>query len=233
MTKKPSYMTVEEMRAHPELLEKEEQGGGSRFRGTTTPELAFKYFTDTNAHVLECGPHTGSFTKLLQEKGYANIHAVDFYDALSFADRSKLDFKVVDMNTEKLPYEDAFFQYVAAWGIGEHMENPYHFCREVHRVMKPDGIFIFALPNVFHIISRLVFLKKGTFPRWAESNNHITIFTRDTFKKTYLRYFDLVETVYTKPGIQYSFLHIFDRFLPANEWFANYIIYVLRWKSVE
>lgn len=229
--KKPSYITVAEMRAHPEWTEKEEQDGGTRFRGTTTPEVAWKYFTDKKAHVLECGPHTGAFTRLLQEHGYENIHAVDFYDALTFPDGTHIDFQLVDMNTEPLPYQDKFFSYVTAWGIGEHMENPYHFMREVHRVVRPDGIFIFALPNVFHIMSRLLFLKKGTFPRWNGSNNHITVFTKDTFKKTYLRYFELVETVYTKPGIQYSFFHIFDRFLPANEWFANYVIYVLRWKA--
>ncbi len=231
--KKPPYITVEEMRAHPEWVREDREDGGTRFLGTTTPDLVFKYFTDKNAPVLECGPDRGMFTKMLLDKGYTRVHAADFYNNLFFPDRRQFDFKIVDMNKETLPYADKMFAGVTAWGIGEHMENPYHFCREVHRVMKEDGIFIFALPNVFHIISRLLFLKKGTFPRWNESNNHITVFTKDTFKKTYLRYFELVKTVYTKPGIQYSFFHIFDRFLPTNEWFANYIIYVLRWKPID
>ena len=231
--KKPPYITVEEMRAHPEWTRENREGGGTRFEGSTAPGIAFRYFTDKKAAVLDCGPDRGMFAKLLQERGFENVHAVDFYDNVSFPDRSKLTFHLVDMNREVMPYADKFFSGVTAWGIGEHMENPYFFCREVHRVMKPGGIFIFALPNVFHIISRLLFLKKGTFPRWNISNNHITVFTKDTFAKTFLRYFELVETVYTKPGIQYSFFPVFDRFLPANEWFANYIIYVLRWKSID
>ncbi len=226
--KKPVYMTVEEMRQHPELIEPEEEEGGSRFRGTTTPELAFTYFPDKNGAILECGPHRGAFTKLLLKHGYTDIHAVDFYDGLMGVDRQKVDFCVVDMNTEKLPYSDNYFSGVTAWGIGEHMENPYFFMREVHRVLTPGGVIIFALPNVAHIMSRLVFLKRATFPRWSESNNHIAIFTRDIIKKTFLRSFALIETVYTRPGIHYLFFHMFNRFLPANEWFGNYVVYVMK-----
>lgn len=226
--KKPAYITVEEMRSHPEWLETHDVDGGTRFKGTTTPELAYKYFVNKDAHILECGPHMGMFTKCLIDRGYKNIHTLDFFDAIKFVDKKSIDFKLIDLNTEKMPYPDNYFEYVTAWGIGEHMENPFHFMREVYRTLKPGGIFIFALPNVFHIISRLLFLKKGTFPRWNESNNHIMLFTHDTFKKTFLRYFNLVETVYTKPGIQYLFFNKFDKFLPSNEWFSNYVVYVLR-----
>lgn len=230
--KKPAYITVEEMRSYPEWVqEKEEAEGGTRFMGTTEPCLALKYFP-RDGKILECGPHTGAFTKILQDEGYADIHAVDFYDALKFPDRSKMAFTLADFNTEKIPYPDNSFDGVTAWGIGEHMENPYHFMREVHRVIKPGAKFIFALPNVFHIMSRLLFLKKGMFPRWNETNNHITVFTKDTFKKTFLRYFDLADTVYTKPGIYCFGKERFRGLLPANEWFGNYVIYVLEKRQV-
>ncbi len=224
--KKPAYITVEEMRAHPEWVREIDSGGGTRFRGTTEPLLALKYFSK-NGVILECGPESGAFTKFLQDNGFSNLHAADFYDVLEFPDRAKMKFTATDLNTELLPYQDNFFDGVTAWGIGEHMENPYHFMREIHRVIKPGAKFIFALPNVFHITSRLLFLKKGTFPRWNESNNHITVFTKDTFKKTFLRYFNLVDTVYTKSGIYCFGKERFKNVLPANEWFSNYIIYIL------
>ena len=228
--KKPAYITVEEMRTHPEWQEKASEDGGTRFKGSTSPEIAFKYFTNKNGHILECGPHLGMFTKLLQERGYTNIHTLDFFDAMKFVPKDSIDFRILDLNTEKFPFEDNTFDGVTAWGIGEHMENPFHFMREVHRTINPNGIFIFALPNVFHIISRLLFLKRGEFPRWTHNNNHIMIFSKGTFKKTFLRYFDLVETIYTKPGIQYLFFNKFDKYLPSNEWFGNWVVYVMRKK---
>jgi len=95
--------------------------------------------------------------------------------------------------------------------------------------MKDDGVFIYALPNVFHIVSRLLFLKQGNFPRWV-GNNHISVLPKAVFEKTFLRFFDLVEVRYTKPGIQYLFFKIFNKFLPANQWFGNYVVYVLKKK---
>jgi len=223
------YLTVEELRKNKTMREDVSPDGGTRFRGTTEPRLALKYFSK-DGQILECGPHFGMFTKFLQDNGFIKIHLLDFYDALTFVEKNKITFKEVDFNTETMPYPDDFFDGITAWGIVEHMENPFHFTREVHRVLKKDAIYIMALPNIFHIMSRLIFLKKGMFPRWDTANNHIFVLPRGVFEKTMLRYFDLVEMVYTKPDIQYAFLNKISRRLPANEWFANYVIYVLKKK---
>lgn len=227
----PAYLTVEELRSRAyREKDKIRQDGGSRFIGTTEPKLALHYFSKNGA-ILECGPHFGMFTKFLQDEGFTNIHTLDFFNALEFPKKENLPFHEIDFNRERMPYADDFFDGVTAWGIIEHMENPFHFTREVHRVMKDGGIYIMALPNVFHIMSRLLFLKKGVFPRWDVNKNHIFVLPRGVFEKTILRYFDLVETRYTKPGFQFLFFDRFSRLLPANEWFGNFVIYVLKKKK--
>jgi len=223
-----SYLTVEELRKlRPK--DKSSEDGGSRFLGSTEPDLALKYLKKDGV-ILECGSHLGMFTRILQERGFCNIHTLDFYDALVFPEREKLTFHEINFNKETMPYTQEYFDGVTCWGMVEHLENPFHFTREVHRVLKPGGIYIMALPNVFHIMSRLLFLKKGVFPRWDKNKNHIFILPRGVFEKTILRYFDLVETVYTKPAIHHPWLNWVSSWLPANEWFGNFIIYVLRWK---
>jgi SAM-dependent methyltransferase len=189
------------------------------------PELALEYFSK-DGPVLECGPIFGSFTEYLQKHGFTDIHVLDFVNLLRFPDPKKLTFHEIDFNMELIPYNNSFFNGAAAWGIGEHLENPFHFIREVHRVLKPSGIFLFSVPNVFHIVSRLLFLKKGMFPRWNESNNHISILPRGVFEKTVLRYFDLVDTRYVKPSVELRFFRRFS--YPANQCFGNYVVYVLR-----
>lgn len=228
------YLTVKELRenAHKLKTDGSYEKGGTRFVGTTEPRLALKYFPKKDGKILECGPAFGSFTKYLKDNGYKNIYLLDFYEALSFVKKEDFPFHEIDFNKEAMPYADGFFAGVTAWGILEHMENPFHYLREVHRVLNPEsGVFILALPNVFHIISRLMFLKKGIFPRWDAKKNHIFVLPRGVFENTVLRYFDLVETIYTKPSIQYLGLERFSKWLPANEWFGNYVIYILKWKS--
>ena len=225
------YLTVEEMRAHEDMLKQDVNmdQGGSRFSGSTDTELALKYLPK-NGRVLECGPSIGSFTKFLQEQGYRDIHALDFTDAMTFPDKSKLTFHAMDFNRDRMPYPDGFFDAACAWGVAEHMENPYQFLREVHRVLKDGGVLLFSVPSIFHWMSRLLFFKTGMFPRWNRRNNHIAVFPRGVFEKIVSRYFVMAERRYTRPSLWLNRPGKFSRLLPKNEWFGNYEVHVLKKK---
>ncbi len=229
------YLTIEEMRQNREFLRQEEKKdlethGGSRFVGSTDVETALKYFS-ANDKILECGPSAGVFMKLLQDRGFKNLHALDLVDVLICPDRSKVTFQEIDFNKDTFPYADKSFDGATAWGMIEHLENPYHFMREVHRVLKNDHYFLVAVPSMFHWWSRLIFFKAGMFPRWNRRNNHISVFPRGVFEKIFLRYFTLEKTLYTRPSF---WLNIFDwtsTYMPENEWFGNYVVYVLKRKE--
>ncbi len=240
------YVTIEEMRAAPRLIEDlPKAGGGTRYEGSTHVRLALRLLEKMprkDLAILECGSVFGQFTKLLQERGYTNLHALDWVDILHFPDKSKLTFHAIDFNMEKIPYPDAFFDVTTAWGIAEHMENPFHFMREAYRVMKPGGTFLFSLPNVAHLSSRIDFLFKGVFPRWNVKSNHIAILPSGIIEKTIYRYFEPVKTVYTKSGVMVTrklkspirkslekiFNQIAVRVFPHSSLFGNYVCYVLK-----
>ena len=236
------YLTVEEMRRRKDLVEDlpPEEGAGKRFAGSTVPELALKYFRQ-DQKILECGPVFGEFTKFMLGEGYRDYHALDFVDMLYFPDRPKFTFHEIDFNKDAMPYQDRTFDGVTAWGVAEHMENPFHFAREVWRVLKPGGVFLFSLPNIHHLSSRMGFLKSGVFPRWNLKSVHISMLPRGVIEKTIFRYFDVERIVYTQPGTivtkkpKLSIRHFFDKIsakvLPANDLFGNYIAYVLRRKE--
>lgn len=230
------YLTVEEMRENAAFVkrglerEADKEEGGSRFVGSTDAGLSLSIFHKDDA-VLECGPGSGMFTKVLQDNGFTRIHVLDFVDVMTFPDRARLIFHEVDFNKDAFPYPDRHFDGVTAWGVMEHMENPYHFAREVHRVLKNDHYFLMAVPSMFHYWSRLIFLKAGLFPRWNHRNNHISLFPRGVFEKIFLRYFTLERTLYTKPSVRLNIFGWTSKYIPANEWFGNYVVYVLKRKE--
>lgn len=226
-----TYRTVAEMRADSETFRrldtdpKDGKEKSRRFEGSTRPELVYE-LVGKNERVLELGPIAGPLTRALQERGYAHLSTLDVVDVLDLPDRAKLEAAAVcDVNTERFPFADGVFDAVVSFGLFEHLENPFHAAREVARVLKKDGLFIMAVPNVLHIVSRLVFLRRGMFPRWSYGNNHISILPHGVFEKTILRDFKLLETRYYKPF--FYPLGRLARCLPENEWFADYVCYVL------
>lgn len=50
----------------------------------------------------------------------------------------------------RIPYDDAMFDVVFADNVLEHLDEPETVFREVARVLKPGGIFIFKTPNKYH-----------------------------------------------------------------------------------
>lgn len=61
-------------------------------------------------------------------------------------------------NANEIPYEDNRFDIVFSDNVLEHLEEPLQVFREVERVLKPGGAFLFKTPNKWHympIIARL------------------------------------------------------------------------------
>lgn len=57
-----------------------------------------------------------------------------------------------------IPYSDASFDVVFSDNVVEHLSDPLAVFREVHRVLKPGGVFLFKTPNKHHympLIARL------------------------------------------------------------------------------
>ena len=137
-----------------------------------------------------------------------------------------------DLSFERIPMPDKSLDVITAWQVVEHLENPHNFIREAYRSLTPGGYFLISIPNPFHLISRLLFLKRGNMPRWTKRNNHITIFTKDLFEKAFLqKYFDLIETRYHLGEFTYGPFKYFDGKYPENEWFGHFVTYVMRKKD--
>lgn len=158
-------------------------------------EYARKLPIIKDAKILDLGTAKGEFLHQLSEAGFTNLYAHDIGDYLP-ADARHLvrEFKTADLNTDKLPWLDNTFDVVTAWCIIPHLENPFFCGREVGRVLKPGGMFIFTTPYLFSKPAIKTFLRTRNFGRFNLENNHIAVLTENVLKKTVFKGFDLIST---------------------------------------
>ncbi len=79
-----------------------------------------------------------------------NLYGVDT-DPAALENVRKLGFQGLILNPEKaaLPFEDAQFDFVFSSNVIEHIPRPIYlqYLAEIHRVLKPGGVFAVGAPN--------------------------------------------------------------------------------------
>lgn len=105
------------------------------------------------SRVLDLGCGRGGVVELFwHEVGFAaGIDA----DAASLAEHRAAGMPVLQGRGESLPFVDESFDLVVCLWVLEHLRRPDVVLREVRRVLRPGGHFIFLTPNLKHPLLRL------------------------------------------------------------------------------
>ena len=88
---------------------------------------------------------------------------------------------------KKLDFKSMSFDIVIAKDILEHLTYPLEICREIRRVLKPDGYAVINVPNHFCLPMRLKYLFGGNLIWKTPGINHEKTF--DEWNYMHLRYF--------------------------------------------
>lgn len=109
--------------------------------------------------LLDLASGQGAFSLWAQSQGFA-VTAVDAgHDGFCAPD---IPFVLADLN-ERFPFEDGSVDYVVGLEVVEHLENAFHFLREVARVLKPGGHALLSTPNEHSCQSRFVYFLTGFY----------------------------------------------------------------------
>ena len=109
--------------------------------------------------------------------GHGNYVIDEFRDKIEFAAGVDIDSKSTTKNSsldeikysnlETIPYPNNSFETVVSLWVLEHLENPSRVLREIRRVLKPGGCFIFVTPNKNNWLLKCKGLANQSLVKWV------------------------------------------------------------------
>lgn len=152
------------------------------FRG----KVALNYFENYGwpDSLLDIGCGSGELLKLAENKNIKHLFGVDgVKEALESCQGIQAVIKQVDLNNEKLPFPDDFFNGVTCLEVLEHLYAPQSIISEIYRVLQPGRWAVISVPNPYHLLMRLRILFGANASAPEVTGGHIKFFRTSDIQK--------------------------------------------------
>ncbi len=134
--------------------------------------LVREYSLKPSMKILEPGCGRSEFLKNFK-KHKLDIYGIDISkEALKYA--NDFEIKICDIEKDKIPYPDNFFDVIYSKSFIEHLHDPGKFFIEARRVLKPGGVLISLVPDW-----------EANWKIYYDDMTHRTPFTKISLKDAY------------------------------------------------
>ena len=133
-------------------------------------------------HCLDYGAGRGK-TSQMNFRGEVEFIAGIDPDEVVHANPYLDEAKVLDLTTNRIPYDDNSFDVIFSGNVMEHIQDTNAVFREIKRVLKPGGIFLAKTPNKSHYIAAIARLTPLSFHKFYNQLRGRQ--TSDTFPTLY------------------------------------------------
>ncbi len=114
-----------------------------------------------SGHLLDVGFGSGTFLRLAKESGF-EVSGTEISEYACLYARETYGIEVFKGDLKDARFPSARFDVVTLWHALEHLPDPMSTLKEIHRILKKDGLLVVAVPNLNNIITRILyFLAKG------------------------------------------------------------------------
>ena len=160
----------------------------------------------------------------------SKIHGVDISDASLEVCRRKFNVIKIDLEKDDLPFRNDSFDLVNCNQVLEHLRNYRQVIKDAIRVTKNGGYILIGIPNLSHLINRILLLF-GIQPLCiALDGPHIHAFTHKSFLKL-LMSLDRVEIIDFTGTVMYPLPYFLAKIMSKHfVGLTGYTCYLLRKK---
>lgn len=168
----PDYEPYADHVAQPKrnwLLQKAIQHGtNKRCRFVTRHKAA--------GRLLDVGCAMGGFLLGMRAQEGWTVAGVEVNQAVARAATARHDLDIFAGTLEEARYPDASFDAVTMWDVLEHLHDPFSSLKEIHRILRADGIVVIRVPNLASWDAKLF----GSTWAGLDAPRHLYIFTPET-----------------------------------------------------
>ena len=106
-----------------------------------------------SARVLDVGCGRGVMLSAMADLGF-EVHGTDISKAATTGVDPRADIRIA-RNLSDAGYPASFFDVVVVWHVLEHLRDPRETLEEIHRVLRPGGRIVVAVPNFSSLQAQL------------------------------------------------------------------------------
>ncbi|MBR9677240.1 class I SAM-dependent methyltransferase [Candidatus Woesearchaeota archaeon] len=148
-----------------------------------------------NKKVLDIGCSKGMLLEMLKTKGNHIGFGIDISPTqVKIVKKKGFNTECLDLNKDKLPYQNNYFDYIFATELLEHLFNPMMLFKEIKRVLKPQGLFLITAPNDLGRINKRLKILFGNPVLCNINSGHIRFFTYNYFKQILEENFKVIKS---------------------------------------
>ncbi|MFZ6027656.1 MAG: class I SAM-dependent methyltransferase [Chloroflexota bacterium] len=129
--------------------------------------------------LLDVGCASGTFLHGMQRYPQWALYGVEPSEHAAGIAQKAYGLNVRVGTLEAASFPDAYFDVVTLWDVLEHLHDPFNGLREIHRILKPQGLLVLRVPNADSVDAR----RFG--PAWAglDAPRHLYVFATDTLTR--------------------------------------------------
>jgi SAM-dependent methyltransferase len=140
--------------------------------------------------VLDVGCGRGVLLQEFRRRGW-EVQGTELSEGAASYAREALKIPVEIGDLETIGFPPNYFDAITLWHVLEHIANPRALLAEIHRILKPDGVLLVAVPNFGSLEARV------SKDKWFHLDvpRHVTHFTQTTLEQAlYESGFDIRHT---------------------------------------